>query len=55
MLLAIFAPSIATVPARIHARANGVTPVAVSASAASHAWWGKARSAPPQWMSTVGP
>ena len=52
---AIFASPMRTVPARNHARANGVTPVAASASAASHAWCGYARSAPPACRSTVGP
>ena len=55
MDLAILAPPTDTIPARIHARANGMTPVAASASAASQAWCGKARSPPPQWMSTLGP
>nr|WP_256862756.1 hypothetical protein [Microbispora sp. GKU 823] len=53
--MAILAPSTRTTPTCSQARANGRTPVTASAIAASYAWCGKRRSAPPACRSRAGP
>ena len=51
----IFSPSTVSTPLCTQWRAKGAPGQAHSLWAISFSWWGKTRSMPPPWMSTVSP